>query len=217
MSKSKNVLDVLFVIDSTNFMDTAIKAIRDVADGVLNELESMNRRSNIRFGIVGYRDPADVPSDKNDVFDFDPEVESFVDFLGGLKALGGGDIPEDYVAALEVSFEKLSWRGGKKAIVWITDAPAHGERYCGLNNHQEQEGKLEPLVKRLANDGICFSGLSINGGADKTFQEMKKIYDNEGGKSFVFKAFNTPKGGEARAISSAWENATREIVTTALK
>lgn len=109
-----------------------------------------------------------------------------MEFLENIEPSGGGDGPEDYVGALSNAFEKLSWNDKYKIIVWIADGPAHGKRFCGLQNHQEEESKLLPLIKKLARDEFYFIGIYYNERTLKTFEEMKNIYEQNKGKYFPF-------------------------------
>ena len=199
-TKRTKAMDVLFIIDATGSMVNAIQAAHDKAEDLAFELQLSNRTALFNFGCICYRDPVADKRDQTQVFEFDPEIENLANFLETVKATGwGGDGPEDYVGALNESF-KLKWRSGKKAIIWISDAPAHGERYCGKKNFQEEEPKLEPLVQRLASEQFYFVGLSINGGADRTFQEMEKIYNKASGPSFKIESFKLEKGSEIQRI-----------------
>ena len=209
-------MDVLFVIDATGSMANTIQAAHDKAEDLAFDLQISNRTALFKFGCVCYRDPVDAPADVHQVFDFDEEIENLATFLEDVKASGGGDGPEDFVGALNESFNSLSWRDGKRAIIWIADAPAHGQRYCGAPNHQEEEPKLEPLVARLGKEHYYFVGLSLNGGADRTFSEMKAIYEANGGQSFKVESFSPDKGAEIDRIASTMAESTKGVVSEAL-
>ncbi|CAF2142093.1 unnamed protein product [Rotaria magnacalcarata] len=77
----------------------------------------------LRFAIVGYRDISDRPQ----FFfqDFTDEATKIINFLNGLTASGGGDIPEDVLGALNQCLT-LTWSNtNARFIVLITDAPSH--------------------------------------------------------------------------------------------
>lgn len=216
--KARKQLDVLFMIDATRSMDSTIKAAHDKAEDLAFQLNSINRSASYRFGCICYRDPVDYILDIHQVFDFNPDIENFSLFLEKVEAFGGGDIPEDFVGALNSAFEKLSWNPeAKKAIIWIADAPAHGKRFCGEENHQEEEAKLVPLVKRLAEEGFYFVGISLNGGADRTFSEMRSIYNENGGKSFKIESFTPDADHEVDDIGKTMQISTIGVVDEALK
>lgn len=216
-TKRTKEMDVLFMIDATKSMASTIQAAHDKAEDLAFDLNVSNRKALFNFGCICYRDPIDAKKDVHEIFDFSPEIEDLANFLEGVKASGGGDKPEDYVGALNLAFTKLHWRSGKKAIIWIADAPAHGKRYCGKENHQEEEPKLEPLVQRLAEENFYFVGISLKNGADKTFNEMKAIYDDCGGKSFTIESFTPEKGNEVNDIMETMATSTKKAVSEAFE
>lgn len=216
-TKRTKIMDVLFIIDATGSMQKSIDAAHDKAEDLAFELQIHNRTAAFKFGCICYRDPVDKEADQHQFFDFDKEIENLATFLSDVKATGGGDGPEDFVGALEIALNKLSWReGGKRAIIWIADAPAHGKRYCGSDNHQEEEPKLEPLVEKLGRDHYYFVGLSLNGGADRTFSEMRNIYNANGGQSFKIESFCPEKGNELERIKETMKISTINVVSEAI-
>jgi hypothetical protein len=79
--------------------------------------------------------------------------------------------------------------------VWIADANAHGKRYCGRLNHQDEEPKLEPQIKALIDRQMKFQGFSLRGGANTTFTEMQQIYEQANPALFFkFQDFNPGNG-----------------------
>jgi hypothetical protein len=83
----------------------------------------------------------------------------------------------------------IRWRGEAKTIVHIADAPAHGARFCGCENHEDESSKPEPLIKAVAQQGILVMGLSLNGGATLSFNVCKAIYDAAGGRKYTIESF----------------------------
>ena len=49
--------------------------------------------------------------------------------IGKIKAIGGGDLPEDWVGAYKKVNNDINWRNGNKVIFHIADAGAHGKRF----------------------------------------------------------------------------------------
>lgn len=211
---SKSCIDVLFVIDSTGSMHNAIKASHDKVEDIAVDLSMAHRKTSFQYGCICYRDKVADPKDENEVFDFDPEVENLAIFLEKVEAKGGGgDGPEDWVSALNDAF-KLSWRKGKKLIIWLADYPAHGIRFAGRDKFPQEEGKLIPLVKKLAQDGYYFTGIPIKIHAKKTFDQMKQIYEENGGKKFTIEEFN--KEATPIDISISLSKSAMSSVKTAL-
>jgi hypothetical protein len=144
---------------------------------------------------VCYRDPVDCPDDKHEVHEFSVDLREFRNFLSRIKATGGGDDPEDYVGAIE-AVRALQWRpSAAHAIVWIADANAHGRRYHGKINHEEESGKLRPLVEQLVELNAKFQGFSVAGGAVRTFTKMQRIYQRKNPQLFFrFQDFKPEAG-----------------------
>jgi hypothetical protein len=192
-------LDLAFVIDATQSMQWTIRAVRDFASKFAVEFRK-NRRVSLMFGAVAYRDPVDNPMDEHEEHPFNNSVRAFQHFLARIHATGGGDKPEDYVGALRKLLD-LAWRPtAHHGVVWITDAPAHGRRFCGMPGHDEEEPKLEPLVRQLAGLKATFRGFTLSDKAHRTFEEMARIYEATDSRvSFQFVPFKAAaKGLEAR-------------------
>jgi hypothetical protein len=189
-SDSGLLMDVLFVIDATGSMSGALRAAHDRAASIASDLHREHPTIDFRFGSVCYRDPVDSRRDVHEVCDFTPDIGRLAHFLSGVRATGGGDVPEDWVGALRLSLTGVTWRGGRKTLIWIADAPAHGRRFCGSLNHEEESPKLPPLIVEVAKAQIHVQGLSLQGGANATFTEFKTIYDAAEGPGCTFEQFS---------------------------
>jgi hypothetical protein len=187
---SGQIMDVLFVIDATGSMSSAIRAAHDRAASIAADLRRDHPDVDFWFGSVCYRDPIDSHCDFHQVCDFTPHIDRLVSFFTTVQANGGGDGPEDWVGALNLSLTAVHWREGRKTLIWIADAPAHGRRFCGMTNHDDETAKLPPLIVQLARSQIHVQGLNLGGGATTTFVEFKKIYDEAGGPSCTYEQFS---------------------------
>lgn len=173
----KKLCDVVFIIDSTESTYSVGCALHDKAEDLAFGMSVSERSTLFKYACICYRDPVDCESDVHQVFDFDEDIENLDTFLGDVEPSGGGDGPEDFVGALNAALNDLSWRNGRKIIIWFADGPAHGPRFCGLPNHPEEEPKLVSLVEKIAKNGIEFYGLYLgNERTKRTFSEMEKIY-----------------------------------------
>ena len=189
-------MDIVFCLDATGSMANTIQAARDKVEDLAFDLHINNRKADFNYACICYRDPVDAPDDVHEMYNLTDSAEDIGTWLEDIKVSGGGDGPEDFVGAFEKIFNDVQWREGannRRAIIWIADAPAHGCRYCGRENHQEEEPKLEPLVAKAARDGYYFVGISIGGGADRTFNEMKRIYEVNGGRLFTIESFTSDR------------------------
>ena len=171
-------------------MSSTIKAAHDKASQIAVDLRVKNTDVDFKFGSVCYRDPIDCPNDEHQFKDLTSNIDELVEFFKGVSATGGGDGPEDIYRALKITLEQTSWRTGPKTIIFIADAPAHGRDYCGTQNHEDQNGLLAPLLKKIANKGIAFTGMSINGGCDNCLTKMKQDYEQGDGPDFIIESLN---------------------------
>lgn len=211
---SKSCIDVLFVIDSTGSMRNAIQAAHDKVEDLSADLKMTHRKTDFKFGCICYRDKVADPKDENEVFDFDDEIENLAIFLEKVEAKGGGgDGPEDWVSAINDAF-KLDWRDGKKLIVWLADYPAHGIRFAGRDKFPKEEEKLVALCQKLAKDGFYFTGIPLKVHAEKTFRQMKQIFEENSGKRFTIEEFT--RESTPIDISSTFTKSTKKSVKTAL-
>jgi Mg-chelatase subunit ChlD len=217
MTKRTKKMDVVFVLDATGSMANTIQAAREKVEDLSFELHINQREADFMWGCICYRDPVDAPGDVHQICDLGAHTEELADFLASVKASGGGDGPEDFVGALQLATTRISWRdGSKRALIWIADAPAHGQRYCGVANHQEEEPKLEPLVRKIGSERYYIVALSLNNGADRTFSEMKSIYEEAGGPSFHMESFSPEKGSEVQRIADTMAQTTISVVKAML-
>jgi hypothetical protein len=220
MARRDKLMDVVFMMDATASMTGAIMAATDKIRDIAFELHTGNRDGDFQFGCVCYRDPVDAPDDRHEVHDLVPynKAEVLSEWLDTIEADGGGDGPEDYVGALALALNGgISWRpGGKRALIWVADAPAHGQQFCGDRNHQAEEPKLREMVIRIAHEKDYFVGLSIKNGADLTYSEMRGIYQAHGGPSFVVESFVPDMGNEVGRIAETMLNTTKRAAQIAL-
>ena len=139
------------------------------------------------------------PINKNVAIPFCNNMEILATELDKVKCDGGNDNQEDWVGALQLALDGLEWReGSKKLMIWVADANAHGRRFNGGNfdNHNEEEGKLEPLVRRMAKERIYFNGFNIMKGDDGcklTLEAIKDWYESAGGPGFLVQEFHPIK------------------------
>jgi hypothetical protein len=157
---------------------------------------------HIIFGCVCYRDPVDSPSDKHQVHQLEEDIDQMVSFLATVPAMGGGDGPEDWVGGYGLALDAIQWRNGAKTIIHIADAPAHGARFCGEQNHEDQTPLLVPLIQQVAMKKIVVSCIDLGGGARHSFDECKAIYDAAGGAKWTNEAFTSGQSyGDSNPIA----------------
>ena len=106
----------------------------------------------------------------------------------------GGDGAEDWVGGYDIALNKILWRNGKKIIVHICDAPAHGKKYSknSDDNHKEKkfEKQLDDLMIKCAKNNFEIVGLYKKDNAKFCFEECQKIYNKNKGKYFSIQSYD---------------------------
>lgn len=59
---------------------------------------------------------------------FTEKMPEFAQFVSGIEAAGGSDVPEDLCGGLEEA-SKLDWTGQSRHLFLLSDAPCHGNKY----------------------------------------------------------------------------------------
>ncbi|MBN2509927.1 MAG: VWA domain-containing protein [Spirochaetales bacterium] len=115
-------VDILFVMDTTGSMGEEIQRLKNTIEIIHLNLTSMPGSVSPRFGMVLYKDYGDEYVTKT--IPLTGDIGSFQGELSQVFADGGGDIPEELQAALEVSIRDIQWnRNGIRLVYIITDAP----------------------------------------------------------------------------------------------
>ena len=188
-------VDIVYMIDSTVSMGEEVKNASNLVINNANILYTKYPNINFLFGVIYYNDPVDCKSDSNDYLNLTNNFKEIKTFCDDWKMQSGGDLSEDWAGAYEIALYKIKWRGdGKKFIVHICDAPAHGAKYSKDydDNHKEKffEYKLDNLIRQCAIKAFEIVGIYANEYAKKCFEECKKIYDDNHGLSFIIEEYN---------------------------
>ena len=198
-----NEYDIVYMIDATGSMGSWIKAASDKCMKVSDELKIKFPNLDIKFEGIFYRDPIDSKADVHEVFNLTKDYESLKNNFSNVRAYGGGDGPEDWVGAYSKALN-LNWRNGTKLIIHIADSPAHTQEFCGQVNHEEEAGKLPPILKSCSEKNIKIISFCINELARLSFNVCEKYYSQNQGFYKIF-SFNDI---ESKTISDKFEEMT---------
>jgi len=138
-------LDVAFLIDTTASMDPFLDAAKRTVDDIITDLASLV--PNMRLSVVAYRDQGDAYVTRS--IPLSSDRYQILNFLQGLEARGGGDVPEAVFAALEHALDGLLWRPeARRVIVIVADAPPHPEEMARLRMRLKTEtrSRNQPLT-----------------------------------------------------------------------
>ena len=130
---SQDGIELVLVIDSTGSMQPTIDAARKAMSPVIDVLQGLT--SDLRIGLVHYRDRMDLGGGKAEhagakvLCKLSTNVRKVQRKLDGLKADGGGDIPERVYGGLWLATHReMGWSlPASKMVVVIGDAPPHRE------------------------------------------------------------------------------------------
>ena len=110
------------------------------------------------MSFLGYRDIKDKK--RFEIKDFTDDFDSLENFISGINAEGGDDVPEDIAGALNQALN-LSWRkNSAKFCILIADAPCHGKKYTNkdyddINNIMEEGiSGFQEIAKSTNNENI---------------------------------------------------------------
>eukprot|EP00936_MAST-01D_sp_MAST-1D-sp1_P000071 g71.t1 len=129
-------LDIAFVVDCTGSMAPILPAVKAQLKAILGTeagaakpglVEQLKEKFEVDFPVraafLGYRDFGDAEQFVEHRFDTVPAVWNSIERA---TALGGGDLAEDVLGALDRVASWDDWNSKLKFIVWIADAPGHG-------------------------------------------------------------------------------------------
>ena len=153
-------LDVLFLLDATGSMEDEIAQIKETLLSVSARIADLPSRPDLRFGMVAYRDRGDEFVTRT--YDFNPDVQRFLDTIRGVSAEGGGDNPESLNEALHVAVREPTWRQGDaiRLVFLVADAPPHLDY---PQDYDYAEEMVEASRRGIKIFSIASSGLDDQG------------------------------------------------------
>lgn len=117
-----NQIDLVFAVDTTGSMGGLIDGAKRTVWSIASHIRKTDETANIRIGLVAYRDVGDDYVTRD--FPLNSDLDAVFAELSSYQAAGGGDVPENVDAALDVTLHKMKWRSGAKKIVFVVgDAP----------------------------------------------------------------------------------------------
>lgn len=139
--KKKFDVDIVLVIDATGSMWRCIQTVKENAnrlyDDICTKMEADHREVNqMRIRVIAFRDYVayledhEQPMQVTPFFNMPEEVDKFRAVVDSIKAVGGGDDPEDGLEALAFAI-RSDWAPEKpgidrrQIIVLWTDAATH--------------------------------------------------------------------------------------------
>ena len=163
--------DIVFVIDTTGSMSSAINNVVSNIDGFVDELSASSVKAN--FALIDFKDITCseetylVMNGSTPWFD---DVAAFKEKINSLYVTGGGDGPETPIDALAMA-EQLTFRqNANKFIILVTDADYKNDNNYGISS-------MEEMAEILSEDGIVTSVIS-----DTSYESIyHDLYTETGG------------------------------------
>lgn len=191
----KTGIDVVFAIDATGSMVWVHKKVRERMAQLATYVRNLVPLA--RFGIIVYRDYQDyefVTRISQPSFD----ILRGRDFMAGIDAVGGGDIPEAVTQALRDAEKRIAWRpGAQRVVIVIGDAPPHSR----------EAGEAAEIAERLKARGGRLSLLDSRVEANRAM--LGRVSPSEGRVDLVkqgvmpqFKRLARLGGGTAATLSA---------------
>lgn len=109
--------DIIFLIDNTGSMGDDISAVKT---GVAKIISSLPKDS--RLGMATYNDHNTTANWYRSI-DLTTDFNAVTSFLNSISVFGGGDIPESVYEGIYETASRMSWKGSKKIVIVIGDAP----------------------------------------------------------------------------------------------
>ena len=191
----KTGIDVVFAIDATGSMVWVHKKVRERMAQLATYVRNLVPLA--RFGIIVYRDYQDyefVTRISQPSFD----ILRGRDFMAGIDAVGGGDIPEAVTQALRDAEKNIAWRAGaQRVVIIIGDAPPHAR----------EAGEAAEIAERMKSRGGRLSLLDSRVEANRAM--LGRVSPSEGRVDLVrqgvmpqFKRLARLGGGTAATLSA---------------
>ena len=180
---------ILFLIDATKCNKDNLRSIFLEVEDTAFDFYATKRSYHFSYSSICYTDEGQplIRDFNDDIEEFSNYLDEKIDFINNLP---GEPIttPIDYSNLLMTCYTNLREREGKKIIVWIASRPALGERFCGEVGHHKEEEKFVHILQDFFKD-VDFFCLYLNEGAQKMFDEMQSIHQDNSNNQFVIYDF----------------------------
>lgn len=158
--------DVVFVVDTTGSMSSAISGVKQnigqFSAALVNEYNI-----DVNFALIEYRDitvdgPDSTVLHKNVSGNWFTNVNSYRTEVDSLTVNGGGDLPETPIDGLEMA-RTIDWRGDAvKFVILVTDAGFKIDNQHGIAG-------MEEMSQRLVDSGIITSVIAAS---ESVYQDL---------------------------------------------
>lgn len=161
--RAPEALDLLLAIDTTGSMTDELSYLQVELDSIVASLRRIRPGTDIRVGLVVYRDVGDEYVTRR--VEFTADLASLRQQLGMQQANGGGDYPEAVDRAFAEA-NRFDWReDATKVMLHVADAPPHAE----------QTGATWDQALSLRTRGVHIVPVAASGVADDAQYLMRSM------------------------------------------
>lgn len=151
----KEVIEIMFVIDTTGSMGDEIAYLKAEIDNVISRVKATLTNTSIRLALLFYRDTGDQYVTR--YFDFSTDIQAQKKNLARQSASGGGDFEEAVDVALSEAVAKdWSTENSTKLIIHVLDAPPH---YTQINMTRYFDAIYQASQKGIRMIPVASSGI----------------------------------------------------------
>ena len=181
------ILDLMFVIDTTGSMSDELYYLQTELNDVIQTVAAEHPDMQIRLSVNFYRDEDDdyvvLP------FDFTDDIADGLKVLSAQFADGGGDYPEAVDAALDNALNGHEWsERSVKLLYLVLDAPPHSENEAVV-------GRVNALMPAFAEKGIRVIPVASSGVDTETEFFLRSLAVLTGG-TYTFLTNDSGIGGD---------------------
>lgn len=188
-SKVEDILDLMFVIDTTGSMSDELDYLKvELLDVIDRVAENYEQSLKVRLSVNFYRDLGDEYVVRS--FPFSTNISSQVSNLSAQSSSGGGDRPEAVHTALTNAIDEHDWSAEARARIMfiILDAPPHIEK-------QEVPVSIRNSIRKAASKGIRIIPIAASG-IEKSDEFLLRAMDILTGGEYIFITDDSGIGGD---------------------
>ncbi|MDD3477994.1 MAG: VWA domain-containing protein [Candidatus Izemoplasmatales bacterium] len=183
---ASEMLDIMFVIDTTGSMGDEISYLKAEIANVIAQVQEMLPNVTIRLALLFYRDDSDAYVTR--YYDFSTNISAQQLTLSLQNASGGGDYPEAVDTALNVAMQQAwSDASSTKLLFHVLDAPPHDD--------QESMTTFTNAIQTAAQQGIRIIPVASSG-VDKWTEYLLRCEAMMTGGTYVFLTNDSGIGGD---------------------
>jgi len=187
VQKKPDLLDVMFVVDTTGSMADELNYLEAELKNVVNRVKSHNDNElTVRLSSNFYRDEQDEYTVRS--FPFTEDVDKVVNQIGRQEADGGGDYEEAVEKGLDDAINDHEWSDEARArlLFLVLDAPPH--------KTDNIAAKIRKLSAQAAKQGIRIIPVASSG-VDKNTEFLMRTLAIVTGGTYVFLTDHSGIGG----------------------